>query len=1158
MQVRFAVAMAAAVILLNATAGGAQPTVAGFTDALIASGLQSPTAMEFAPDGRLFVLEQPGRVRVVKNGVLLSTPFATLSVDSSGERGLLGIAFDPGFPSNQYVYLYYTARSPSVHNRVARVRANGDVMTAGSELALLDLPSLTAPNHNGGAIHFGPDDKLYIAVGDNAVSANSQSLSTTLGKVLRISADGAIPADNPFYAQTTGINRAIWALGLRNPFTFAFGAGGAMHINDVGEEAWEEINEGAAGANYGWPTTEGATTDSRFTAPRYTYGRSGSVSGCAITGGAFYAPATARFPSSYYGDYFFSDYCSGKLYHLDTSSFTATVFATGYSGPVDVKVGSDGRVYQLSNSSGAIYAIDYNSPAPAITSHPQSVTVAPGQSATFTVTASGATPLAYQWQRNAVDIPGATSRSYTLASAQLSDSGARFRVRVTNTSGNALSNEATLTVTSNNPPTGVIMAPAAGALYSAGDTIAMSGTGSDSEDGTLPASAMTWEVIFHHASHTHPFVPATSGSATGTFTIPRTGHTETDVFYRIHFTVRDSKGATHTVTRDVVPRVVSLTFATQPAGLTFLLDGQPHTAPATFASVVGVTRTLGAPSPQTGGSSTYTFAGWSDGGAASHDINTPSASTTYTATFTSTSQGRVGLVAAYGFGEPSGTTVNDSSGLNHTGTISGATRTAAGRFGAGVTFDGINDLITIVDSAALDLTAAMTLEAWVLPTANGGWRTVILKETTSDLAYALYSDNPSARATGWTNISSSTQSVVSTSAVPLNTWTHLAVTYEGSILRFFRNGVQEATKTVSGAIVTSANPLRIGGNLLWSEYFAGTIDEVRIYNRALAASEIQADMNTPIGSGGTGDTAPPAVSLTAPANGATVSGSVSVTASASDNVAVAGVQFMLDGSPLGSEDTTAPYSVSWNTAAASNGTHTLSARARDAAGNVTVSAAVSVQISNSVPATSLVAAYAFDEGNGAVLTDWSGQANHGSINGATWTAAGRFGGALTFDGVNDLVTVADANSLDLTAALTIEAWLYPTAAGTTWRTAVMKEIPGELSYALYANNSASRAAGWLRIGATSKNTATAASLPLNTWTHLAITYDGATLRIYRNGVQDSSVAASGTLTTSANPLRLGGNMVWGEYFAGRIDDVRIYNQARSAAQIQSDLNTPVK
>ena len=155
-----------------------------------------------------------------------------------------------------------------MHNRISRFTANGDVAVAGSEVVILDLDNLSgATNHNGGALHFGPDGKLYAAVGENANGANAQSLTNLFGKMLRLNPDGTIPTDNPFFSTATGKNRAIWALGLRNPFTFAFNpAGSRMFINDVGQNTWEEINDGIAGANYGWPTTEGPTTEPAFRA----------------------------------------------------------------------------------------------------------------------------------------------------------------------------------------------------------------------------------------------------------------------------------------------------------------------------------------------------------------------------------------------------------------------------------------------------------------------------------------------------------------------------------------------------------------------------------------------------------------------------------------------------------------------------------------------------------------------------------------------------------------------------------------------------------------------------------------------------------------------------------------------------------------------------
>jgi glucose/arabinose dehydrogenase len=435
------------VLLGLAVSSPAAGLPSGFQQVLVANGLSNPTAMQFAPDGRLFVCQQTGQLRVIKNGALLATPFLTVTVNSSGERGLLGVAFDPSFASNHFVYVYYTATTPAIHNRISRFTANGDVAVAGSEVVLFDLDNLSsATNHNGGALAFGHDGKLYAAVGENANGANAQTLNNVLGKMLRINSDGSIPTDNPFYVSASGQNRAIWALGLRNPFTFAFNPiGTELFINDVGQNTWEEIDNGIAGANYGWPDTEGATSDPRFVSPLYTYNHAGGE--CAITGGAFYAPLTTQFPADYVRDYFFADYCGGWIRTLDTSSGVVSTFATGLSFPVDLKVGDQGSLYVLARGSGAVYRIDYVSSEPVITSHPSSQTVPAGSPVTFSVRATSPSPLRYQWQRNAADIPGATAADYTIAAVGPADNGARVRAMVTNDVSSVLSNEAVLTVT---------------------------------------------------------------------------------------------------------------------------------------------------------------------------------------------------------------------------------------------------------------------------------------------------------------------------------------------------------------------------------------------------------------------------------------------------------------------------------------------------------------------------------------------------------------------------------------------------------------------------------------------------------------------------------------------------------------------------------------
>ena len=402
----------------------------------------------------------------------------------------------------------------------------------------------------------------------------------------------------------------------------------------------------------------------------------------------------------------------------------------------------------------------------------------------------------------------------------------------------------------------------------------------------------------------------------------------------------------------------------------------------------------------------------------------------------STTSAAVGLVAEYSFNEGVGTTVSDASGNSNHGIVSGASWSTLGKYGGALSFDGVNDWVTINDSASLDLTNGMTLEAWVQPTTFANWKSVILKERPGDFVYAFYTN--ANRPSVWIQTSSSTGSE-GASQLPLNSWSHLAATYDGSALRLYVNGVQVSSQAATGNIIASADPLRIGGNSIWSsEFFNGLIDEVRIYNRALTQAEIQTDMNTAVGSAPTltitqpaqgstvagttvnvtyvesgtinpgdhphftldsnpevmdvdndgsyqfvnvpagnhtltgylakadhtkilgtdtsrsfttttPDTTAPTVSITAPPNEATVSGTLNVTADASDNVGVVGVQFKLDGANLGAEDTTSPYSVSWTSTTAANGVHTLTAIARDGAANQTTSSPVTVTVANADP-----------------------------------------------------------------------------------------------------------------------------------------------------------------------------------------------------------------
>jgi glucose/arabinose dehydrogenase len=231
-----------------------------------------------------------------------------------------------------------------------RFTAAGDTARAGSEVAIFELDDNLDQVHVGGALRFGLDGRLYLGTGENGDGAFSQSLHSTHGKLLRIGADGKIPADNPFYATATGRHRAIWARGLRNAFAFDVQPGtGRIFINDVGGDAFEEVNEGVAGANYGWPMVEGPSESPRVRSPIHSYGHE---DGCAITGGAFMvAPksASAGFPVEWRGRYFYAEYCRNEIRWIDPASpDTYTVFGTTMvPGPVDLRAGPDGCLYYL-------------------------------------------------------------------------------------------------------------------------------------------------------------------------------------------------------------------------------------------------------------------------------------------------------------------------------------------------------------------------------------------------------------------------------------------------------------------------------------------------------------------------------------------------------------------------------------------------------------------------------------------------------------------------------------------------------------------------------------------------------------------------------------------------------------------------------------------
>jgi glucose/arabinose dehydrogenase len=634
---------------------------AGFQETVVAS-VSQPSVIGFAPDGRLFIGEKAsGRIRIYKNGALLAQPFLDVNAfvpagtyfDTFNERGLLGMAFDPSFAANGFLYVYYSVcKSPanppqpgtntcgSAKNRVVRFAAAGDVVDATSPVVLLDDIDNDGGNHNAGWVGLGPlDGKLYVAIGDGgSFSAKAQNMGSLNGKILRLNADGTIPADNPFVTQA-GARGEIWALGVRNPFRCRFAADGRLFCGDVGANGWEEVDLITKGANYGWPTTEGpfnATSFPQFTAPIHAYAHSTSV---AIIGGDF--GAKTSFPGDYQQSYFFGDFAIGRIQRALLSPSGTTVqsiqdFATSLGGNsvTDLIAGPDGSLYYTAYGANQVRRIT------ATSTNRSPVAVA---SADVT---SGPPPLLVQFSAAGSSDPDRDAITYSWnfgdgsATSALASPSHQFTVKGTHTvtltvsDGKATPGPGTdtLIMTVGTPPMPSIAAPLDGASFRAGDTIPLQGSASDSEDGVLPASSLHWRVIFHHADHYHPYIDDLPGSASS-FTTATSGEPDSDVAYEIILTATDSSGLSNTTSVVIVPVTSDFTLQTSPAGLGVTLDGQPKTAPVTTTGVVGLRRVIGAPPVQTVGAATYYFAGWSDGGLPTHEIVTPELDATFSASF---------------------------------------------------------------------------------------------------------------------------------------------------------------------------------------------------------------------------------------------------------------------------------------------------------------------------------------------------------------------------------------------------------------------------------------------------------------------------------------------------------------------------------------------
>jgi PKD repeat protein len=610
--------------------------------AVIKEGL----ALEQSPDGRIFIAERGGIVKVYQNNTV-STVF-TVNTITNNEQGLLGMTLHPSFASNGYIYVFYSVNSTPIRHRVERVKVdiNNQVI---SRQEILMLEPIGAGFHNGGDLKFF-NGFLYITVGDSQESANSQNLDTYKGKILRVTEDGQPAPGNPFFGNGSVQRQSIWAYGFRNPWRLiANPTANKLFVLDVGT-SWEEINEisNPAIRNFAWGHPHGGdgiqTETNLFSNPIFTYATHSDI-GNALTNGLLYNPAIVRYPELQ-GKFIIKDFTKTELRYFNPSlnNPPSTVFfTTPHSNALGMMMGSDGYIYYCSyGSNGDLIKLDYiQAAAPTIVNHPVSQTIITGSPVTFTVSASGAS-LNYQWQYNNVDIPGATAASYSITAVAPANAGA-YKCKVSNSSGSVTSNAVTLTVAPfSNAPQVQIILPLPTLTWNADDVVNFSATATDVEDGTLPDSAFSWSIDLWHedvpgGGHSHHGA-SPLGVKSGTFIADNQGEKTPNVWYRFTLTVKDKDGLTTEKFVDIKPNLVNVTATSSPALLTLGLNQKTVMAPATIQAVANATvQELNAPTPQFVGNTRYDFERWTHGGAAKQVFQAPTqGAITYTAVYRAT------------------------------------------------------------------------------------------------------------------------------------------------------------------------------------------------------------------------------------------------------------------------------------------------------------------------------------------------------------------------------------------------------------------------------------------------------------------------------------------------------------------------------------------